>query len=569
MSLRRLAYALAGCILLPTLALLGGCSGSSPSGPDVGVLGGGESDPVVSSAEPHLIPPNVTLDLRVFGSGFEDGSRVDVVTGGAPTPKVRTDSTRFVSAGEVVATITTAPDVPLGTYDLVLTGPNGKQGVGTELIDVDSTSGVQVNTSTTSTNGADQPRGGYDVLIDGAPSGGHPVSPTGSKAVTGLSEGEHSVGLGGVPENCAVSGENPRTVSIPRGAIVYVFVDIICTPPSPLSPPAAPPSPPPTTGDVLAFQGVSTGGDGDIYWMTPEGLGPVNLTNSQGFDWGPDWSPDGSQIAFTSERTGGSQIYVMRGDGSEVRQLTTDSARWNHSPRWSPDGSTIAFVSDTLGGKSQIYVMRADGSEVRQLMTGGGSFLVWSPDGSKIAFIQETWDYGLYDLYVMNSDGTGRRRLTTESEEVASGGLAWSPDGSRIAYDVYRCQPDSCRFDYRQISIVHSDGSGRARLTSDPSLDSFGPAWSPDGSKIAFARSTGGTIGTGIFVMDANGANVRRLTTGAGEASAPVWSPDGSRIAFSLFSGEVPSIATMNSDGTGLRTLVTGGFGPTWRPRRP
>ena len=589
-SLRSLSHALAGCVLLPTLALLGGCSGSPPSGPDAVPAAGGESAPVVASAEPSLVPPGATLDLRVFGSGFDDGSRVDVATGGEPSPEVRTDSTRFVSEVELVATITTAADVLLGPYDIVVTTGKGKQGIGTELIDVDSTSGIQVNTRTTSTSSADQPRGDYDVLIDGAPSGGHRVSPTGSKAVTGLSSGEHSVGLDGVAENCAVSGDNPRTVNVPRGAIVQVFFDIICTPL--LSPPSAPPSPPPTTGDVLAFEGVSMGGDLDIYWMTPEGLGPVNLTNSQGLDWGPHWSPDGSQIAFTSHRTGGSQIYVMRADGSEVRQLTTAGQGLARDgamcPRWSPDGSRIAFGS--ADGLGLIYVMRADGSEVRLLTTALGAIEtcpIWSPDGSKIAFafVQSPWDYGPSALYVMNSDGTGRRLLSTEPDELPAGNLAWSPDGSRIAYDAWSC-PGACGLDYREISIVHSDGSSRVRLTSEPFLDAFGPAWSPDGSKIAFARSTVSTtvstenafgIDHDIFVMDANGANLRRLTTDVGltdvavRTAGPVWSPDGSRIAFSLFSrsSEDHSIAIMNNDGSDLRMLVTGGWAPAWRPSPP
>jgi hypothetical protein len=217
---------------IAALSLLGGCSGGTPSGPDLEAAGGDESDPVVSSAEPRLVPPNVTLDLRVFGSGFDEGSRVDVATDGVPSPKVRTDLTRFVRKGEVVATITTAADVPLGPYDIVLTDTKGKQGVGTELIDVDSTSGIQVNTSTTSTTGT-EPRGGfnivYAILIDGASSGGHPVNANGSATVTGMSAGEHTIELDEVAEGCAVSGDNPRRVNVLRGEIVQVLFVIACT----------------------------------------------------------------------------------------------------------------------------------------------------------------------------------------------------------------------------------------------------------------------------------------------------------------------------------------------------
>jgi TolB protein len=570
-------HVLVAAMLLAPLGLLGGCSGSTPSGPDAVPAAGGERAPVVASTEPSLVPPNATLDLRVFGSGFDDGSRVDVVTGGEPSPKVRTDSTRFVSEGEVVATITTAPDIPFGGYDIVLTDSKGKQGIGTELIDVDSTSGIQVNTRTTSTSYADEPRGGYDILIDGVPSGGHPVAPTGSAAVTGLSGGEHSVGLDGVAEHCAVSGDNPRTVSVPKGAIVQMFFDISCTPP-----PSPPPPPPPATGDVLAFTGVSAGGNSDIYWMTPEGLGPVNLTNSPG-NWEPDWSPDGSRIVFLGDSPSFADIYTMRDDGSDVRHLTKDE-QWKASPRWSPDGSTIAFVSGSadladLSGSSDIYIMHADGSDIRQLTTDAQPKASprWSPDGSKIAFtggplISIINDQNIYDtdLYVMNSDGTGRMRLTTGFGSAWN--AAWSPDGSRIAYVWATSVPDNPEiFEHSEIFVVYSDGSGRVKLTSDPSDSAFDPAWSPDGSKIAFGRVTArgdsDVFDSDIFVMDANGGNLRRLTT-TGSARGPVWSPDGSRIAFSLDSPGVPTIAIMNSDGTDLRTLVPG-YGPTWRPRRP
>jgi Tol biopolymer transport system component len=156
------------------------------------------------------------------------------------------------------------------------------------------------------------------------------------------------------------------------------------------------------------------------------------------------------------------------------------------------------------------------------------------------------------DLYVMNSDGTGRMRLTTGLGSAWT--PTWSPDGSRIAY-VWTTSPPNHPEKRSEIFVVHSDGSGRVNLAAGSD-----PAWSPDGSKIAIAQDTD------IFVIDANGGNLRRLTTTDG-SGLPVWSPDGSRIAFTLFGFE-SAVAVVNSDGTDLRTLMPG-HSPTWRPRRP
>jgi hypothetical protein len=119
-------------VLTTLLATALGCSGN-PSGPD-----GDEGDvgPVVTGAAPTTLPLDSTFNLRVFGSGFEPGSRVVLTLNGAPTPKVRTNATLFVSSQELTANITTAADAPGGPYDIEVDGRNGKQGIGTELVDL-------------------------------------------------------------------------------------------------------------------------------------------------------------------------------------------------------------------------------------------------------------------------------------------------------------------------------------------------------------------------------------------------------------------------------------------------
>jgi len=185
------------------------------------------------------------------------------------------------------------------------------------------------------------------------------------------------------------------------------------------------------------------------------------------------------QIAFTSDRDGNSEIYVMNADGSGQTNLTNNPAG-DFGPDWSPDGSRIAFQSGR-DGSGEIYVMNADGSGQTNLT--GGSDPDWSPDGSRIAFVSIR-DEGL-EIYVMDADGSNQARFPLVQSDPVT--LAWSPDGSRIAYasqlvvgtgPAPRIRP--------QIYVIDADGSNEVLLTeADPDTANLDPAWSPDGSRIA------------------------------------------------------------------------------------
>jgi Tol biopolymer transport system component/CubicO group peptidase (beta-lactamase class C family) len=273
-------------------------------------------------------------------------------------------------------------------------------------------------------------------------------------------------------------------------------------------------------GGVIAF--VSSG---DIYLMNADGSDQRNLTNHPASDDHPCWSPDGSLIAFSSDRSGNYEIYVMAvsggtdSDGANLQRLTRNPAVDGH-PTWSPDGRRIAFVS-LRDGNAEIYVMAvpdgtdADGSDLQRLTVNqsGDHEPDWSPDGTQIVFASSA------GIYVMSSDGSGRQKLTgTDADDFYP---RWSPDGTQIAYLSRR---DGS---LEEIYVMNSDGTNQRRLTNNDAFDGA-PSWSPDGTQVVFASDRDGDHE--IYVMDAGGAeqgsdNVRRLTDNNVADRKPAWRP--------------------------------------------
>jgi Tol biopolymer transport system component len=225
----------------------------------------------------------------------------------------------------------------------------------------------------------------------------------------------------------------------------------------------------------------------------------------------------------------------------------------------------LAFVS-TRDGDYAIFAMNADGGAQHRLTpredgdaTSPGRLFfqvdpAWSPDATKIAFSSRR--AGSFDIYVMNADGTGTRKLTSGKDNDSH--PTWSEDGSRIAFER-----DG------DIFVVATDGSDPRRI-SDPTADEGQPTWSPDGAWIAYVRRTPGTATRELWRMRPDGSSRRALTSQQATVATPAWSPDSARVVFaSNQDGEIYELYTIGADGKGLRSVVptaTDNLEPSWSP---
>jgi Tol biopolymer transport system component len=248
-----------------------------------------------------------------------------------------------------------------------------------------------------------------------------------------------------------------------------------------------------------------------VYTMNPDGTDMKILAALKAMQ--PVWSPDGTKIAFsgTPEANPDSQIYVVNADGGGLTRLTNSNLYsagqgdcTNTGPQWSPDGKQIAFDTK-IDGNWEISVMNADGSNPRNLTNDpardyGPS---WSPDGTKIAFISNRAGMYMYSIYVMNADGSGVYALTQDA--AAEPNPPWSPDGRKIAFNSKTYSPS-------EIITINADGSDMVRLTDNLAGDYY-PSWSPDGQLIAYISGEN----TYLYVINSDGSNNVKLADKVGD----------------------------------------------------
>lgn len=238
----------------------------------------------------------------------------------------------------------------------------------------------------------------------------------------------------------------------------------------------------------------------------------------------------------------------------------------------------IVFESERQGN-SEIYAIDPDGSNLQQLTHTPGEKIRnweprWSPDGNSILFNSNRHG-GEDEIYVMRADGSNVKRLThTPGEGRSSWAPVWSPDAKKIAFTSDRDGTAKGWSGY-EIYVMDADGSNMQRLTYQEGFDAPGD-WSPDGKRIAFMSTRDGK--REIYVMDANGSNVRRLTFDNRAAGRLTWSPDGKKIAFMSTrhasaeradDDDEWDIYVMDADGSNIqrRTDAPGGdMHPVWSP---
>jgi Tol biopolymer transport system component len=276
------------------------------------------------------------------------------------------------------------------------------------------------------------------------------------------------------------------------------------------------------------------------------------------------------KVVFTAFRDGQADLWVTdTADGSSHRLTHTSTVR-ELDPAWSPDATRIAFAAKPdANTSSDIWMMNEDGSGRRRLTKSFGGPIdrqpAWSPDGSSIAWTRSVPSEGASDIWVMNSGGGEKRPVLEAPAGRYAGSPAWSPDGQRIAFasDLKGGFPD--------IWTMKPNGSGLRRITSSPEIEG-NPAWSPDGASLAFERWKGGS--TKLYRVQANGQNEQLVPHGSGSAEQPAWSPDGSAIAFvrSPLGGGEKDIAAVHVGGAETWTLVAAAgadLSPDWAGGTP
>ena len=283
------------------------------------------------------------------------------------------------------------------------------------------------------------------------------------------------------------------------------------------------------------------------------------------------------KIVFSTSRDAAPDILVLDLDGSTITQLT-NGPDWDYTPQWSPDRSQIAFVRKTRDAAfgswiSHLWVMRADGSDAHEIGVGSapgyGRWFSWSPDGTKFAVFDGT------GFSTINADGSGGGVLPWKNPLAGTTVFspAWSPDGSTIAF--FGDAPNS-GLSVFQVLVMNADGSNVRRLTSantyggiDP--EERGPAWSPDGTNVTFwSAAYGLTVanrnGTATYSAshdDWRNANGSAAFSVQGDA-VPDWSPDGRHLVFQMHGQLFVTMADGSGTPRQLTSVPGGAFDPAW-----
>ena len=258
----------------------------------------------------------------------------------------------------------------------------------------------------------------------------------------------------------------------------------------------------------------------------------------------PAFNPTGDKIAFLTDRNGYKEIMVMRAADGKILETVVkgekagdyEEMHWLRGGiTWSPDGTMLAFATKA-GNRDAIHISKVEGTGQNKVIKPDMDAIYspsWSPDGSKILF--SAINKGRLDLFTVNVETEAITRLTNDFFDEST--AQWSPDGTQIVFasdrleEPYEITVVSARRGY-DIFIMNADGSGIRRITTSPFQD-LNPSWSPDGKNIVFISDRNGI--SNLYTVNLEEMTVRPLTNLLTSASSPTWSPDGDRIAFTSF----------------------------------
>lgn len=264
----------------------------------------------------------------------------------------------------------------------------------------------------------------------------------------------------------------------------------------------------PGTNGEIVFTSDRAGGDYEIYAANSDGTSPRRLTFHTGYDLDPAWSPTGKIVFARYSGSAGEALYTMNASGGNLRRVV----RFAYDPAWSPNGSRIVYHS---GG--DIYTINADGTGRRRVTSGRAwdEHPVWSPNGRRIAFNRRARSLNeSLGIYTITTSGTGLRRVTFGNDFWPD----WSPDGTRLVFESYNSGTHT-----HTITTVNADGTGWTPVRSGWFIVS--PVFSPDGTKIAYYGLDGGAFSYQVFAIDANGSGTPSALTSGGNSYQPDWRP--------------------------------------------
>jgi Tol biopolymer transport system component len=263
---------------------------------------------------------------------------------------------------------------------------------------------------------------------------------------------------------------------------------------------------------------------GQIWTINPNGSGATQLTTGASPSTEPEWSPDGTRIAYTRTTGGLRELRVMNGDGTGDHHVYGPGAQGAFSPTWSPDGRQLAFVLPN--GASPLYdiwVAGSDASSPAPVHAGSAPAigdLEWSPLGDEVGFTRSDLDVGETDAVLLRLHTQGLQLLTIDPDET-SAAPAWSPDGDSLAL-----LSDLGVVDY-EVWTTNRAGTTREQITNT-GAEQNGVDWSPDGTKLVLSSGVVGCSGNcdaGLYVMNPDGSGLVTLVDTPSSEASPDWQP--------------------------------------------